>query len=353
MRFFKDTYGISKRGNRPHGRLPDDSQLDEMLDSAYEYVEFLSEYDEVTGITLGGGLSRGYGDNLSEIDLNIYLNEEEVNRWILGKGPIPQGDHMGRKYHMDVSFLNIEKERRSNWNLLKKWDASYAKILYDPLKKVQELLEEKDVFTAEEKHSLALRNYLDCTYFGEIVVRQWILRGDPVAANQLINRGIPALVNLLFLANDEYPPFEKWLINYSHSLPWKPQSWKEHIKDLIEVKTSNFNELKLRSSKFMDLYHQIWAKIVGDEYSHTGLLELDALEAMQYVVDNEPTLEEFKEKYSLEQLSYENLYKLAEIKEEGGETIIKFDREKYEKERQKGFPNFLGWNREMLTHLNL
>jgi hypothetical protein len=353
MRFFKDTYGIRKREIRPHGRLPDKSQLNEMLDSANEYVKLLSEYTEVIGITLGGGLSRGYGDRLSEIDLNIYLDEEGLTRWGLGKGPIPQGDHMGHKYHMDVSFLNIEKERESKWNLLKKWGCSYAKILYDPSGKVQELLEDKDVFTAEEKHRLALRNYLDCTYFGEIVVRQWIVREDPLAANQLINRGIPALANLLFLANGEYPPFEKWLINYSHSLPWKPEGWKDHVQDLIEVKANNFTEVKLRSSKLMDLYHNIWGKILGEEFSHTGLLELDALEAMQYIVDHEPTLDEFKKRYSLEQLSYENLYKLTELKEECGKTIIKFDSEKYEEERRKGFPSFLGWNREMLTHLNV
>ena len=113
MRFFKDTYGIRKREIRPHGRLPDKSQLNEMLDSANEYVKLLSEYTEVIGITLGGGLSRGYGDRLSEIDLNIYLDEEGLTRWGLGKSPIPQGDHMGHKYHMDVSFLNIEKERES------------------------------------------------------------------------------------------------------------------------------------------------------------------------------------------------------------------------------------------------
>ena len=63
MRFFKDTAGIRKRKNRPHGRLPKEYKLDPMMDSVKDYVETLSKYREVEAISLGGGLSDLAGPN--------------------------------------------------------------------------------------------------------------------------------------------------------------------------------------------------------------------------------------------------------------------------------------------------
>jgi hypothetical protein len=329
MQFFTDTFGLRKRKNRPYGKLPEKRDLEEMLSSAHAYVDGLSGFSEVVGITLGGGLSRGYGDRLSEIDLNIYLDGEGFKTWRRGGGPIPQGDHLGEKYHMDVEFLSREAERQASWSLLKKWDASYAQILYDPTGEIEELLGEKDVFTAEEKRGIAFKNHLDCIYFGEIVVRQWILRNDPLAASHLINRGISALANLLFLVNDEYPPFEKWLVNFSYSLQWRPEGWEELLGELILVKAIGLQDVQRRSRLLLDLYHQIWGKLVGEGYGSTGLLELEALEALQYVVDTEPTLKM------------------------DGDLVIRFNRAKYLEEKRNGFPSFLGWNRKILNQLKV
>ena len=351
MRFFKDTQGIRKRAARPHGRVPKDNDYTEMYANAQEYAEKLSKHPEVIGVTLTGGLSRGYGDELSEIDLNIYMTPEACREWSIGKGPIPHGDHMGNKYHMDVSFLDYSRESGKDWGLPKKWDASYAKILYDPEKKIKALLDSKDVFTAEDKYGLALGNYLDCVYFGGIVVRQWSLRDDPLVANQMISKAIPSLCNLLFLANDEYPPFEKWLINYSYNLQWKPEEWEKKLNEITLIKEITFDEATRRSRLLLSLYHTVWARIVGEEQRDTGLLELDALETLEYVIQKTPTVEEFASRYSPDQLGYEVLYKLAEIETQDGEERIVFNREKFIQEKEEGFPSFLDWNKEMLHHV--
>jgi predicted nucleotidyltransferase len=350
---FEDTQGIRNKAKRPHGRLPDEHMLDEMLSNVEEYVTKLKKYPDVEAISLGGGLSRGYGDTLSEIDLNVYLSPTALPEWEMGKGPIPHGDHLGDKYHMDVSFLSIEKEKNEDWNLLKKWDTSYVKILYDPQGRLEMLLESRDVFTAEEKHAVALRNYLDCVYYGDIVARQWTLRNDPLAAHQLLSKGISALCNLLFLANDEYPPFEKWLVNYSHSLEWKPDKWKASIKQVTLIKEVSLPDLERRKAAFKKIYSDVWGKIVGEEYSETGLLELEALETLMYIIDDQPTLVEFKKKYGHKQLGYEVLYKLANIIHIEDEERIVFNEEKFQEEQRNGFPSFLDWNKEMLGHLKL
>lgn len=351
MRFFEDTAGIRKRGNRPSGRLPSENMLDAMLENVANYVQKLSRYPEVKAISLGGGLSRGYGDRLSEIDLNVYLKPESLKMWEMGKGPIPHGDHLGEKYHMDVSFTSIEKEQNENWNVLKKWDASYVKVLYDPNGRLDALLESKDVYTAEEQYGVALRNYLDCVYYGDIVVRQWTQRKDPLVANQLLSKGINSLCNLLFLANNEYPPFEKWLVNYSHSLEWIPSDWEDRLKQVILINEISFDELERRKQVFKTLYHEVWGRIVGEEFRETGLLELDALETLQYIIDHSPTLDEFTEKHGHKPLGYEVLYKLTDIIEIDGIQRIQFNEEKYLVEKGKGFPSFLDWNKEMLGHI--
>ncbi|HHL41882.1 MAG TPA: hypothetical protein ENJ36_04365, partial [Candidatus Bathyarchaeota archaeon] len=91
MMFFETTRGIRHREHRPYGALPNTNQLPEMRRNIEEYVDMLSKNREVVGITLTGGLSRGYGDALSEIDLNIYLQETRLGDWEKGLGPIPQG----------------------------------------------------------------------------------------------------------------------------------------------------------------------------------------------------------------------------------------------------------------------
>ena len=353
MQLFYDTVEIRNRINRPHGKLPDKNLIEEMTESALNLTCELEKYGEVQGITLGGGLSRGYGDMLSEIDLNIYFDEEMLPVWLRGEGPLPHGDYQGNPFHMDVSFLNLHKVKAEKWGLLQKWDASYQKVLLDKEGEVEKMLKEKDVFTAEEKKALAMRSYLDCTYFGDIVVKQWRLREDPLVAHQMVTKGIPALCRLLFLANDEYPPFEKWLVNYSYSLKWKPINWSNSLEKITLIQDLSHEELNRRRNLFMELYHEVWAKVVGDEYRNTGLLELEALEILNYVIKNKPRLETFSEKYGAQELGKEVLFKLAKIKTINGDQVIVFNKEKFLKEKKNGFPSFLDWNKEMLSHIKL
>jgi hypothetical protein len=353
MDYFNNTKGIRKKKRRPKGRLPQENMLHEMHDNVKEYVKKLKEYPEVEAISLGGGISRGYCDNLSEIDLNVYLSISSLLEWEMGNGPIPHGDHLGDKYHMDISFLSIDQEEKERWSILKKWDASYAKILYDPLGKLENLLESKDEFTSEEKYGVAVKNYLDCVYYGDIVVRQWIKRKDPLTANQILSKGIHSLCNLLFLANNEYLPFEKWLINYSLSLEWKPDDWENRLKQVTLINEISFEEVKRRKTMFEELYHEIWGKIVGEDYREIGLIELEALDILRYIIDEHPTLDVFEEKYGHKQLGYEVLYKLSYLVEVNGILSIQFDEEKFLEEQKNGFSSFLEWNREILSHIRL
>ena len=101
----------------------------------------------------------------------------------------------------------------------------------------------------------------------------------------------------------------------------------------------------------MGLYHEVWARIVGEEHRETGLLELDALETLEYVIQNTPTVEEFTEKYGSDQLGYEVLFKLAEIQTRDGVEVIVFNWDEFNAEKEAGFPSLLDWNKKMLAHI--
>ena len=350
---FSDSRGIRHRSNRPHGDLPTKNMFREMMEEAERVASTLARNTEVIGITLGGGLSRGYADGLSEIDLNIYVEEEWLPKWNMGGGPMPQGDYLGDSFHMDVDFLSYEEEWKREWDLSKKWDASYQRILHDPGGKIARLLDEKDIFTADEKHRLAFRGYLDCVYFGDIAVRQWIIRGDPLVANQMINSGILSLIKLLFLVNDEYPPFDKWLMNYSYSLLWKPKDWRHRLESLAIIKEITLGEAERRRKEFMGLYHEIWGRIVGEEYKSIGLIELETLEILNYIIENSPAVETFRSLYGEKPLSSEVLFKLAGIATVDGKRVIRFNKSRFMKAKENGFHEFLEWNRAILNRVEL
>jgi hypothetical protein len=168
----------------------------------------------------------------------------------------------------------------------------------------------------------------------------------------MLSKGLYSLCNLLFLANDEYPPFEKWLVNYCYSLEWKPKDWMNRLQQVTLIKEISFNELERRKHIFKKMYHEVWGRIVGEEYRETGLLELEALETLRYVMVAQPSVEEFNARYSHKQLGYEVLFKLTDIIDVDGIDHIIFNEEAYLKEKESGFSSFLDWNKEMLKHIN-
>jgi hypothetical protein len=62
MELFKETIGIRNRHKRLYGAISLKSNYNEMLEQAKEIANELSKEKGVIGITLFGGLSRGYGD---------------------------------------------------------------------------------------------------------------------------------------------------------------------------------------------------------------------------------------------------------------------------------------------------
>lgn len=354
MELFKETIGIRDRKNRPYGKISSKGKYDEMLEEAKKIANELAREGGVIGITLCGGLSRGYADEMSEIDLNLYLENEVYNDWITGIGPIPHNDALWKGNYVDVEFLSFENEVKENWDLIKKWDASYNVILFDPEKKIEDMFYERDVFSSREKYQCISEYFRKCVYIGNLVILQWIKRGDPLAANQLISSAISGLIDLLFLANDEYPPYEKWALNYSYSLKWLPKDWKKRISEIILTKEMSVEEVKRRRDLFIKLYKDCWEKIVGKESRNLEFIDIITLQELQFIVDNSPvSIEKFAESFNIKHLSYEPIYKFTNIITRDGKKYISFNREKFIEEQKANFPDILEWSKPLLNKLKI
>jgi hypothetical protein len=316
-----------------------------MIVNAKKLADEISKNDGVVGITLAGGLSRGYGDDLSEIDLNVYLDDDFYQEWKVGMGPILYGNGLWNDLWVDIKFFSYEKEWSEDWNLTKKWDTSYNIILFDPEDKIEKLLSIKDIFTSKEKINYALKFFEHCEYFGDSATLQWIYRGDPLAASQLINLGVSSLIGMIFVANEEYPPYQKWALNYSYSLQWLPKNWKERISKVLLSKELTLNEVKKRHRVFVRLYKDCKEKMFGKEFRNITFVDIMTWRELQFIIDNSPVpIERFAEYFDIKHLAIEAIREFTEILNKNNKQIITFNKKKFFKSKEENYPRiFEGW----------
>lgn len=354
MELFVDTKLIRKKKNRPFGKIKSKNLYEDLIKGAEWMVSQLKDITGVIGITLSGNLSRGYGDELSEIDLMIYLEKTIYEKWSQGEAPVPQGDTFWNGYYFDLEFLSYHEEWDKKWDLFMKWDASYNKILYDPYKKIIKLLEHKDIFTAREKFQCASASFEKSVYIGSLVVQQWIKRGDPLAANHLINTAIKGLLKIIFLVNEEYLPPDKWNLNYSYSLDWLPENWRERISEVILIKEISVEEAERRQKVLLKIYNECWERLVGVKFKDLEFIEINLYNELQYIINKTPVnFNEFSEKFDTKHLTFEPLFQLTEIKIKNNEKWIIFNKEKFLKQKEVNFKDFLDWNKNLLRKLVL
>jgi predicted nucleotidyltransferase len=354
MQLFKETIGLRNRQKRPYGTIFSKGKYKEMIEHAKKITNDISKEHGVIGITLCGGLSRGYADELSEIDLYIYLEDNVYIDWIAGMGPLPQSDALWNGNYIDIEFLSFEKEFKEEWDLIKKWDASYNVILFDPEAKIKALLNKKDVFSSQEKFHCLSKAFGKCMYIGNLVILQWIKRGDSISANRLITNALSGLIDLVFLANDEYPPYEKWALNYSYSLKWLPKDWKKKISEILLTKEISIKEAERRHGLFVELYKDCWEKIVGEESRDLEFIDIISLHELQFIIDNSPVpFEKFADSFDIKHLSYEPIYKFTNIIIKEEQKFIFFNRKKFIEQKARNFPEILEWSKPFLNKLKL
>ena len=113
---------------RPIVQINKPNEKDTLLEHLYDNLPSFSALSGVIGITLNGGLSRGYGDHLSEIDITFYLESATYTKWQSGNSPIGVGIQCIDGVLYDIKIVDFTQEDVESWSTDARWDASYAKI---------------------------------------------------------------------------------------------------------------------------------------------------------------------------------------------------------------------------------
>lgn len=240
---------------RPAVKIDTPNQLDALRAHLDQRLSQFAALPGVVGITLNGGLSRGYADHLSEIDVTFFLTPETHQQWRVGKAPLGTGIQMIDGVLYDLKLLNLEDERARDWEMVTLWDTSYAEILHDPTGAITALFAEK--LARRPAPEDAGGPLFAAWWYFELAGNIWIHRGDPLQGHMMLTQAVVELVKALFLANGEYIPHEKWLIHLSRTLKWTPPDWEARLTSALCDLAPTADNLLQRQRLIASLWHDI------------------------------------------------------------------------------------------------
>lgn len=234
---------------------------------AKEFVGEITQSKEVEGVVLLGGAAKGFADQHSDIDVIVFINEKDFNK-------IPRGEREYRGYDLDTIVLYYPSARSGWWDMERRWAYSSAKILYDPRRKIERLLNEKIKFPKEEKRAILVEeifflawygiNYKEGSWRGYDFLRKpefWIDRGDIESAHYVLNKALDMVLDILYIANDQLIPDEKWKFHFIHSLSWLPPDFEAKLRETTLIKNMNSEDFVRRLKALEGIYRETMKKI--------------------------------------------------------------------------------------------
>ena len=265
--------------------LKGDNLIDVFRKTAEDLSKDLMRVESVVGIIFHGGLTRGYVDRFSDIDIDVIIEKEDndVRESIYGIA----SQHSRRTgLDIDLSVLSLRHFLEKEFDDSAKWDYSRAIVRYDPKGIIQKILTEKIAIRREElvkrivENSLYLQWYCCPVNEEELSISEaWISRGDPVSAHYALNHSIELMLNLLYALNRRHTPPAKWRVFYSYKLPWKPKMYEKLLKDALRIEDFSYEDLKRRLSALRKLANDLMHKAEAE----TGIRVEDFL---KYYVTN-------------------------------------------------------------------
>jgi hypothetical protein len=243
----------SRSQRRPHPQLGGPGIADELGRRAEGLADAIGGHPGVVGVLLDGGVSRGYGDHASEIDLVVYVDDTAADV------PVPRGVAVMDGSLVDVSVRVLADERDRPRSPVERWDLSYARVLHDPSGAVQAMLDA--ALEAEPDVADASGPLFGSWWHYRLAGDAWIARGDPLQAHLMLTLAVPPLVEALFLANDEHVPHEKWLIHLSRSLAWLPERWEERLARALATGDGSTRAAASRQEVLDGLWQDVDARV--------------------------------------------------------------------------------------------
>lgn len=241
--------------NRPVVQIDKPNRCDSLLDHLNSHLHLFTELPGVVGVTLSGGLARGYGDHLSEIDVTIYLESPVYTHWQQGNAPIGTGIQRVDGELYDIKICDFAREQPDHWTDDARWDASYARVLYDPTGVVSKLLAQNEQHRPRplDAGGVMFAAWWHYRLVGDI----WIYREDSLQAHFMLNQALTDIVKALYIANGEFIPHHKWLFHMSRTLRWTPDHWISRLTQIMCDLAPTINNVRSRQQHIDALWHEI------------------------------------------------------------------------------------------------
>lgn len=248
--------------HRPSVQLLTENRAEEYRAHLEKTLPNFKALPGIIGVALNGGLSRGYADHLSEIDVTLYLDSDTFAAWEQGRAPIAAGITRIDGQLYDIKTVDLAAERLRHLESMELWDMSYARILFDPAGEVASLFGDKLALWPQPQDASGLM--FSAWWYFRLAGDIWIYRGDGLQGHLMLNHSVEALLKALFVANREYIPHEKWLVHFSRSLEWTPADWGTRLAQAMRVADESVAALRERQSMIEQLWSEIDRHIVEE-----------------------------------------------------------------------------------------
>ena len=244
---------------RPYVNLNSENKFAQLMNEVHSSMDRFLAFGEVVAVMLSGGLSRGYGDHLSDIDITVFLTKEQYEKYRVEKTLLPLGITQLNGYIYDIKIQDYEEALARQSDTDELWDLSYAEILYDPHGKLAELI--KAMMEEPPDTALAERFLFEAWWNFQLAGDVWIYRNDVLQGHYALSNAIKPLIGALFIANGEHVPHDKWLIHMSRTLPWKPPRWEQELAQAMSTGRFDRKSLIARQGTIARLWSAIDARL--------------------------------------------------------------------------------------------
>lgn len=302
--------------------------------------DWTTKYAGIEAVMLTGGVSRGYADEMSELDLTLFLRPSTYRLWIERcQSPLPEGDNLIGRWYVSPHYATIEAERRKAWSPLKVWDRSFARVLYDRRGRLAALLREK---VHDEPDSFSLHeDAIEADWHWEMAL-DWIKRTDVIAGHHLLNRSFDHFLSLLFRAQGELVPFDKWTFHLSRSLRILPPKYETEARGWLAVRSFTRSDIERRATHAKRML-KWWKETFPDAWlrSRTRL-------AIEQLRRGRMDLATFDRRIGARTLIAYPLRAFAGVEQQRKSWVVRLNERRLSEVLQRGVPEMLPYQLERL-----